>query len=138
MSIQMYGARTGTTLTRGVSGAFLILWTGVVAISHSSFSRSLLLLPAQHQRREAFLVPRSGVLVISKSTFEFLPQSASRFSPNTRDARHFWCFLWTRVLVELFDEAYLHEALVSSSPLCVRHVCSTAPSRSCCVLALRA
>jgi hypothetical protein len=29
MSIQMYGARTGTTLTRGVSGAFLILWTAL-------------------------------------------------------------------------------------------------------------
>jgi hypothetical protein len=83
MSIQMYGARTGTTLTRSVSGAFLILWTGVVAISHLSFSRSLLLLPTQSQRREAFLVPRTGVLVISKSTFEFLPQSACRFSPNT-------------------------------------------------------
>jgi hypothetical protein len=45
-----------------------------------------------------------------------------------RDARHFWCFLWSRVLVELFDEANLHEALVLSSPLCVLHVGSTAPS----------
>jgi hypothetical protein len=55
--------------------AFLILWTGVVAISHSSFSRSLFLLPTQHQRREAFLVLRTGVLVISKSTFQFLSRN---------------------------------------------------------------
>ncbi|KAG1794040.1 hypothetical protein EV424DRAFT_1548115 [Suillus variegatus] len=82
-----------TPETRGVSGA--ANWSLNYFETHIRVSPAVCFsLLAQHQRCQAFLVLQvfTGVLVISQSTFEFLPQSASHFSPNTRDARHFWCF----------------------------------------------